>query len=91
MTTHTPGPWKVADGPKGVHVTGPLRYNADKHRPVAYIEDGDWHANAKLIAAAPQLLEALKDLLTERNRIEAQSSNEVAASERAHAAIEAAS
>ena len=65
--THTPGPWKIDPVP-------PLAVIADN-------EDGDGiatlegdagfpeiHANARLIAAAPDLLEALKEAIEELNQ-----------------------
>jgi hypothetical protein len=64
MTTqHTPGPWEMR-GPceiKGnysvVH-NGPLFYVGDAGQP-----EGTGKANARLAAAAPDLLAALQDLL----------------------------
>ena len=57
---HTPGPWKV-----GVHATGP----SGQGRMEVTTHDGFWladvlnskeqEANARLIAAAPEMLEAL--------------------------------
>lgn len=60
---HTPGPWVAwRDG-----AVGPTSKEEDQSfgmlLPVAYVEDSDWpesaDANARLIAAAPELLEAL--------------------------------
>lgn len=54
----TPGPWKIGKYPDNDVVFGP-----DGHG-VAWIEDttasGEEEANARLIAAAPELLEALQ-------------------------------
>jgi hypothetical protein len=61
MTQHTPGPWKVVDE---------SIVTSDDNHCIAVIEsDGGYEvvrpqrrANAKLIAAAPDLLTALEDL-----------------------------
>jgi len=54
MSGHTPGPWKLDIFDGGINVDG--------ERPIALMlglaEEG--LANARLIAAAPELLEALK-------------------------------
>lgn len=63
--THTPGPW-------GVHMINgnPLLINAGETLPKTIVvefsmdETPNDHANAKLIAAAPELLEALQELQT---------------------------
>ena len=53
----TPGPW-IVGGKEG----NKLSVNADPYF-VALVDDGDsQEANARLIAAAPELLEALLDL-----------------------------
>ena len=56
--THTPGPWRIGDA--GVTVFGP-KTEAPSPKTVAYMADGNsaWKANARLIAAAPDLLAAL--------------------------------
>jgi hypothetical protein len=61
MSGHTPGPWTV-DG-RGIRQDMRERergwfigYCEDTHNP-------DWKANARLVAAAPDLLEALQGLL----------------------------
>lgn len=62
-TTHTPGPW-IFDGNNRV-----LGLETADEQPViaevygAAVRDQDGHANALLIAAAPELLEALEELL----------------------------
>lgn len=60
-TKHTPGPWSYHRGVDYIHVvaedgpiTGDLRYPCD-----------DDEANHRLIAAAPELLEAVRDALEE--------------------------
>lgn len=66
---HTPGPWAT----KPTASLGPQYavYPEESGRDVALVYDHDEHteANARLIAAAPGLLEACKRLLTaiERN------------------------
>jgi alkylhydroperoxidase family enzyme len=65
MSKHTPGPWAV--GPdlevfyalNGVGITRPLKLTSMAGRTE---ED---RANARLIAAAPEMLEALQDLLND--------------------------
>lgn len=56
-TSHEPGPW-VLGGCSGRMITTPNGYVGD-----GFIADVDTLANAKLIAAAPELLEALQDML----------------------------
>ena len=56
MSNHTPGPWKVMIHP----LTGPFVYCPENYiitGPVSQRSDG---INADLIAAAPELFEALK-------------------------------
>ncbi len=48
----TPGPWRVCNHNEIVANDAHETYIAD-----IYDENGDWRANAKLIAAAPELLE----------------------------------
>lgn len=62
---HTPGPWYVVPT-----LTGALSINKDKKVPIATVGGASWHlgaemceANARLIAAAPDLLAALKECL----------------------------
>ena len=62
MTTkHTPGPWEMRGpceikGNYSVIHNGPLFYVGDAGEP------GDGEANARLAAAAPELLETLREL-----------------------------
>lgn len=61
-TQHTPGPWKAH--PTGLARSGLPEYQihwSDIGECVAEVVHGD--ADARLIAAAPDLLEALKDAL----------------------------
>lgn len=58
---HTPGPWKFTDTPETEHHL--IDGNGTHKVPVAVIErqdDNNSKANAHLIAAAPELLEALE-------------------------------
>jgi hypothetical protein len=64
MSKHTPGPWKaIAAGPREVRLKRDHWEIGSEttRRGVAYAFGGD-DANAKLIAAAPELLEACKTL-----------------------------
>ena len=65
MSGFTPGPWRINS--RGSQV-GPKSEADDQSfgmiMPVAYLEEFDWpdahEANARLISAAPELLEALE-------------------------------
>ncbi len=50
MSKHTPGPWQAEDTPDGICING-------KGGTIA--ERITWRLNAALIAAAPEMLEAL--------------------------------
>lgn len=74
MSAHTPGPWKIrATGGPSVHVTGPKemapgrKFTGPPGDVVAFVHDErgerEENPNARLIAAAPDLLEALEQLL----------------------------
>jgi hypothetical protein len=61
-TNHTPGPWNVEE-----NSSPPLIWGNDYEKPIAEVElhrsyasygDGEAQANAQLIAAAPELLDA---------------------------------
>ena len=54
---HTPGPWHTA-GDQGVQI----RSQRDQIAKVWTMRGNEWKANARLIAAAPELLEALIEL-----------------------------
>jgi hypothetical protein len=61
---HTPGPWKADfDSPDSAGIIAPDQNANEDPRVVAAhgIEGPNFQANAALIAAAPELLEALKD------------------------------
>lgn len=57
-TQHTPGPWHTA-GDQGVQI------RSEKHQiaKVWTMRGNEWKANARLIAAAPDLLEVLKEIV----------------------------
>jgi hypothetical protein len=55
MTHHTPGPWSVVDGE--IEAEGAAVASVDRHELNPACVDAE--ANARLIAAAPELLEAL--------------------------------
>ena len=56
MTTkHTPGPWHIANGVQ-------IRSNRDQIAKIWMMRGGEGRENARLIAAAPDLLEALIEL-----------------------------
>lgn len=57
--THTPGPWTV--GAKDGVWVGPVVMAEDKTRGIAYV-CGESAANASLIAAAPAMLTALREI-----------------------------
>ena len=66
MSKHTPGPWSVAETRHGYDtvIRGP------KSEPIALALIGGYSkkeggANSLLVAAAPELLEALEDLVSE--------------------------
>ena len=66
--THTPGPWTWGDGKVRSDEVLPLRNPAFLYRENAIIaevtlrDDNSHQANARLIATAPELLNALKRL-----------------------------
>lgn len=71
MTTqHTPGPWEVSPDNAGSQYTITGVGSLEKAPTVAYvvrakhIASDTVQANARLIAAAPDLLAALQDILT---------------------------
>jgi hypothetical protein len=67
--THTPGPWKddlaPMDGVDGISIFATdeddnLFVVASVNTPNTGLLEGDWRANSRLIAAAPDLLEAAR-------------------------------
>lgn len=71
MNKHTPGPWTVGTKTWSSHVIAPSKFGP---HPLAVFSgrgrDED-DANAQLTAAAPDLLEALEDLLAQVGRSDA--------------------
>ena len=70
MSKHTPGPWTVFKGTRNdVHLPQAQRSASfcgcldEKGWPVAEVHTGNIHANARLIAAAPEMLEALIEFI----------------------------
>lgn len=58
-TKHTPGPWFVMDYDDNVHQVAISDETATRYLAVIDNSDETDQANARLIAAAPELLEAL--------------------------------
>lgn len=95
MSKHTPGPWMVR-ATKGAgwptQVGYAIDFNADQEQVVDFVYE---EADARLIAAAPELLEALEYALPyleacvprPRNGINADGSVDVNCVDRARAAI----
>ncbi len=68
MTEHTPGPWSIETDVSGIYVMTPGQGIAKLYdvTPTQWIKDrlmSIGEANARLIAAAPELLEALEETL----------------------------
>jgi hypothetical protein len=69
-TQHTPGPWVVY---RGVQHQGEFIIHKDATDiAVTRLANGDCNANARLIAAAPELLEVLGDILPWLQKAEAE-------------------
>lgn len=64
-TTHTPGPWHYETSEDGARLwVGCPQYTvATVHETADRVEIGAMQANARLIAAAPELLAALQGIL----------------------------
>jgi hypothetical protein len=67
MSEHTPGPWEISYGK--IRPARPIEGYTLGYAPICIVRgdkrlhgNGVREANARLIAAAPELLEALKDL-----------------------------
>lgn len=69
QTKHTPGPWSsdwqfiVANDPNGVHPDIYIAEISESDDEGRVASDEQQQANARLIAAAPELLKALEDAL----------------------------
>ncbi len=67
MSEHTPGPWEAKDGTvirRDHDADGGATYLYDTVATMSIGVKGSPRANARLMAAAPDLLEALRDLLS---------------------------
>lgn len=68
---HTPGPWKISPldgrtcGPSRLLVCDGTEVPQLQAVAIVTLRTGETDANARLIAAAPELLRALKDALVE--------------------------
>ena len=64
---HTPGPWNLHSPDEGDPITGDGTFCITaKSMVIANAQPRDWHetpANARLIAAAPDLLAALREMV----------------------------
>jgi hypothetical protein len=69
MTKHTPGPWHVVEKAehKGKGILHIVEEGGNSYWEIATLmtHDAELEANARLIAAAPELLEALEEIVTE--------------------------
>ena len=67
MSAHTPGPWTAADGPFGIVISGQWGIHPGPSIRLADMpndeRDPETWANARLIAAAPDMLAQLKRLI----------------------------
>lgn len=67
--THTPGPWQIEAGLTGLFICAPGTFKTAPTRPVIAetcnqsVSPDEETANARLIAAAPDLLDALNGLM----------------------------
>jgi len=65
QTNFTPGPWRVGDA--GCTVFGPPNGNPAPKRIADMAKTPEYKANARIIAAAPSLVEALEACITDEN------------------------
>ena len=63
MSNHTPGPWAIGPHPGGKWGSSWRDIVANDERGPLYITHGLLGGNAELIAAAPELLAALREAL----------------------------
>jgi hypothetical protein len=73
---HTPGKWTLVKNTSASHSTPPYIIVEDTHSkniatviPYASMEPEEVEANARLIAAAPELLAALKEVIANPRRV----------------------
>ena len=94
MSNHTPGPWGTDDGAEVWPMDGPTSF-VTLARVVGPWSDSQWYgsveegrANGRLIAAAPELLDALRDCCGRlRQWIESEDEDDMEALARARALI----
>ena len=74
MTQHTPGPWVIKQGSYGALWAGPAKLDHPGREAAQYAAERGhdrlaqrW-ADAALIAAAPDMLAALQDIMAESTR-----------------------
>lgn len=67
MTKHTPGPWEVTR--PSANSLFPLVIEVPNVAPIAYMAYNNAAINARLIAAAPDLLAALKGIMEWARRV----------------------
>lgn len=60
---HTPGPWEVTRRPGRMYVSDANGYNVMAGLSTSPLTMAELEANARLISAAPELLDALTDLV----------------------------
>jgi len=67
MKKHTPGPWAIVTGQgwRNAAIRPIVMGQQSQHTLARILPNDDCEANARLIAAAPELLEALKGLLAD--------------------------
>lgn len=84
-TTHTPGPWDMMTAGGKQYVVG----NKGNHgvAQIHGVDETKIQANARLIAAAPELLAALEDLLAWANLSYSQNQQTIQVRDQARAAI----
>lgn len=64
MSKHTPGPWVSANDDSAIQPAEGDRFDIARIYWPEATRETEWRANARLIAAAPELLEALADLVS---------------------------
>lgn len=84
MNKHTPGPWHI--DPIKAHANGNRRIMAEQCTPIAVVPE-QLAADARLIAAAPDLLDALNAALDEIDRLYAEGYDEPEWAAQARAAV----
>ena len=74
MTQHTPGPWATSKGAYGALHVGPAKLDHPGREAAQYAADrgrdllAQRAADAALLAAAPDMLAALQDIMAESSR-----------------------